>query len=239
MMGPINSNWLFQSAMSSLQQSSATNGSGAANSQMPGMAGPGSFMMLLMAAMMENVQQMQTPMQQAPAANNLSFMTPASSSYNPAVANLTMQHKDVATSAADQSDLKFRPVQFLKLDGQLAGKLSGTAVHFIEAGKKYDIDPNLLSAIAVHETGNGSSRAANEKNNIAGMMGKNGLRSYESVADSIYDMARNLRQNYLNQGKESIAQIGAKYAPVGAANDPTGLNNHWTQGVSKFYTQLT
>ena len=150
-----------------------------------------------------------------------------------------MQHKDVATSAADQSDLKFRPVQFLKLDGQLAGKLSGSAVHFIEAGKKYDIDPNLLSAIAVHETGNGSSRAANEKNNIAGMMGKNGLRSYESVADSIYDMARNLRQNYLNQGKESIAQIGAKYAPVGAANDPTGLNNHWTQGVSKFYTQLT
>lgn len=238
-MGPINSNWLFQSAMSSLQQSSATNGSGAANSQMPGMAGPGSFMMLLMAAMMENVQQMQAPMQQTPAANSLSFTTPASSSYNPAVANLTMQHKDVATSAADQSDLKFRPVQFLKLDGQLDGKLSGTAVHFIEAGKKYDIDPNLLSAIAVHETGNGSSRAANEKNNIAGMMGKDGLRSYESVADSIYDMARNLRQNYLNQGKESIAQIGAKYAPVGAANDPTGLNNHWTQGVSKFYTQLT
>lgn len=242
MMGPINSNWLFQSAMSSLQQTSSTNGSGAANGQMPGMAGPGSFMMLLMAAMMENVQQMQSqqmPTQQAPAANSLAFMTPASSSYNPTVANLTMQHKDVATSAADQSDLKFRPVQFLKLDGQLDGKLSGTAVHFIEAGKKYDIDPNLLSAIAVHETGNGSSRAANEKNNIAGMMGKNGLRSYESVADSIYDMARNLRQNYLNQGKESIAQIGAKYAPVGAANDPTGLNNHWTQGVSKFYTQLT
>ncbi|WP_404335946.1 glucosaminidase domain-containing protein [Planococcus rifietoensis] len=242
MMGPINSNWLFQSAMSSLQQTSSMNGSGAANGQMPGMAGPGSFMMLLMAAMMENVQQMQSqqmPTQQAPAANSLAFMTPASSSYNPTVANLTMEHKDVATSAADQSDLKFRPVQFLKLDGQLNGKLSGSAVHFIEAGKKYDIDPNLLSAIAVHETGNGSSRAANEKNNIAGMMGKNGLRSYESVADSIYDMARNLRQNYLNQGKESIAQIGAKYAPVGAANDPTGLNNHWTQGVSKFYTQLT
>lgn len=237
MMGPINSNWLFQSAMSSLQQTSSMNGSGAANSQSTGMSG--SFMMLLMAAMLENVQQMQAPMQQTSTTNSLAFMTPASSSYNPAVANLTMEHKAVATSAADQSDLKFRPVQFLKLDGQLDGKLSGTAVHFIEAGKKYDIDPNLLSAIAVHETGNGSSRAANEKNNIAGMMGKNGLRSYESVADSIYDMARNLRQNYLNQGKESIAQIGAKYAPVGAANDPTGLNNHWTQGVSKFYTQLT
>ncbi|MGM0898363.1 MAG: glucosaminidase domain-containing protein [Bacillota bacterium] len=237
MMGPINSNWLFQSAMSSLQQSTPMNGSGAANNQGPGMAGPGSFLMLLMAAMMENVQQTQMLTQQAPAANGLSFMAPGNS-YNPAVANLTMEHKDVATSAADKSDLKFRPVQFLKLDEQLTGKLSGAAVHFIEAGKKYDIDPKLLSAIAVHETGNGSSRAANEKNNIAGMMGKNGLRSYETVADSIYDMARNLRQNYLNQGKESIAQIGAKYAPVGAANDPTGLNNHWTKGVQRFYNTL-
>lgn len=238
MMGPINSNWLFQSAMSSLQQSTPMNGSGAANNQGPGMAGPGSFLMLLMAAMMENVQQTQMQsQQQLPTANGLSFMAPGNS-YNPAVANLTMEHKDVATSAADKSDLKFRPVQFLKLDEQLAGKLSGAAVHFIEAGKKYDIDPKLLSAIAVHETGNGTSRAANEKNNIAGMMGKNGLRSYETVADSIYDMARNLRQNYLNQGKESIAQIGAKYAPVGAANDPTGLNNHWTTGVQRFYNTL-
>lgn len=206
------------------------------------MGGPGSFMVLLMAAMMENLQQMQSQglgqtQTQASGASSLSFMAPGNS-YNPAVANLTMEHKDVATSSADKSDLKFRPVQFLKLDEQLGGKLSGAAVHFIEAGKKYDIDPKLLSAIAVHETGNGTSRAANEKNNIAGMMGKNGLRSYETVADSIYDMARNLRQNYLNQGKESIAQIGAKYAPVGAANDPTGLNNHWTTGVQRFYNTL-
>ena len=70
-------------------------------------------------------------------------------------------------------------------------------------------------------------------------MGKNGLRSYASVEDSIFDMARNLRQNYLNEGKDTIAKIGAKYAPVGAANDPTGLNNHWTQGVSNYYSKLT
>ncbi|MBW9235637.1 glucosaminidase domain-containing protein, partial [Leptospira santarosai] len=82
--------------------------------------------------------------------------------------------------------------------------------------------PGLLSAIAIHETGNGSSRAINNKNNVAGMMGKNGLRSYESVEESIFDMARNLRKNYLNQGIDTIAKIGAKYAPIGAGNDPTG-----------------
>ena len=153
-------------------------------------------------------------------------------SANPIVATETK-------SPTDTSDLKFKPAQFMKLENSLEGKLSGAAAHFIGAGKKYDIDPNLLSAIAIHETGNGSSRAANEKNNVAGMMGKNGLRSYGSVEESIYDMARNLRQNYLNQGKTSVAEIGAKYAPVGAANDPTGLNNHWTTGVSRQLNKLT
>lgn len=146
--------------------------------------------------------------------------------------------KDIAVSPKDTSDFQFKPMQFMKLENSLEGKLSGAAVHFMNAGKKYDIHPGLLSAIAIHETGNGSSKAANEKNNVAGMMGKNGLRSYESVEDSIFAMARNLRKNYLNEGKDTIAKIGAKYAPVGAANDPTGLNNHWTKGVSRNFNQL-
>ena len=152
--------------------------------------------------------------------------------------SLAFDTAEVPTSSGDTSDFGFKPVQFLKLENTLEGKLSGAANHFINAGKKYDIDPSLLTAIAIHETGNGSSRAANDKNNVAGMMGKDGLRSYASVEDSIFDMARNLRKNYLNQGKDSIAAIGAKYAPVGAANDPTGLNNHWTNGVSKQFSNL-
>jgi len=147
--------------------------------------------------------------------------------------------KDIPVSSKDTSDLHFKPVQFMKLENSLDGKLSGSAVHFINAGKKYDIDPSLLSAIAIHETGNGSSKAVNEKLNVAGMMGKNGLRRYDSIEDSIFDMARNLRKNYLNQGKDTIAEIGAKYAPVGATNDPTGLNNHWTKGVSRQLNNLT
>lgn len=152
--------------------------------------------------------------------------------------SLAFDTAEVPTTAGDTSDFGFKPAQFLKLENTLQGKLSGAANHFINAGKKYDIDPSLLTAIAIHETGNGSSRAANDKNNVAGMMGKDGLRSYASVEDSIFDMARNLRKNYLNQGKDTIAAIGAKYAPVGAANDPTGLNNHWTNGVSKQFSNL-
>jgi beta-N-acetylglucosaminidase len=125
------------------------------------------------------------------------------------------------------------------LNSQLEGKLRGTGDIFVRAGKHYNIDPTLLASVAIHETGNGKSRAANEKNNVAGMMGANGLKSYASVEDSIMDMARNLSKNYLNKGLTTIAQIGAKYAPVGASNDPTGLNNHWVNGVSKYMNKLT
>jgi hypothetical protein len=125
-----------------------------------------------------------------------------------------------------------------KINQVLDGKLKGMGEAIVQAGQKHNIDPVLLTAIAQHETGNGTSRAATEKNNVAGMMGRNGLKSYASVEESIMDMARNLSKNYLGEGLSSISQIGAKYAPVGATNDPTKLNNHWVTGVTGFIDQL-
>lgn len=178
--------------------------------------------------------------------DNTQLMNQLNNSYKPISVSLPARSAAAVAETAVQptvpnlkTDLNFKPIQFLKLESTLSGKLSGTSSHFINAGKKYDLDPNFLSAIAIHETGNGSSRAVNEKNNVAGMMGKNGLRSYASVEESIFDMARNLRQNYLNQGITTVAAVGAKYAPVGAGNDPTGLNNHWVTGVNRQLNKLT
>jgi hypothetical protein len=125
------------------------------------------------------------------------------------------------------------------LNPHLKGVLQNTGSHFIEAGEKYGINPALLAAISIHETGNGTSNAARFKFNVAGMMGKNGLKTYSSIQESIFDMARNLRQNYLDKGKLTIAQIGAKYAPIGADNDPNQLNNHWVTGVQRYFDTLT
>lgn len=97
----------------------------------------------------------------------------------------------------------------------------------------------MLAAIAIHETGNGTSKAAKNKNNIGGMMGKNGLMSFKSIQDGIDKMASNLKRNYIDQGLTSIAQIQKKYAPVGAENDPGNLNNNWVGGVSKYYKMLS
>ncbi len=129
-------------------------------------------------------------------------------------------------------------ISAVNIDKVLKGKLSGMGQTFIDAGQKYNVDPSLLVAISQHETGNGKSRAAEEKNNIAGMMGKNGLKSYATVQESIMDMARNVSENYVKKGLTSISTIGAKYAPIGAANDPTGLNNNWVNGVTKYYNTI-
>lgn len=125
------------------------------------------------------------------------------------------------------------------LNTPLKGVLQNTGHLFAAAGEKYQINPAFLASISMHETGNGTSNAARFKYNVAGMMGKNGLKSYASIEDSIFDMARNLRENYLDNGKLTIAQIGAKYAPIGAANDPTQLNNHWVNGVQQHFDTLT
>jgi beta-N-acetylglucosaminidase len=134
--------------------------------------------------------------------------------------------------------LRFQSTSAEKLNQALDGKLRGMGEIFIREGKRYNIDPAFLAAVAQHETGNGKSKAAMEKNNIAGMMGANGLRSYSSVEASIIDMARNLSNNYLDKGFTTIPKIGSKYAPIGADNDPTGLNNHWVTGVSHYLDQL-
>jgi hypothetical protein len=146
--------------------------------------------------------------------------------------------KDLSHIFNSTTSLDFSDVSLEKLNSTLKGKLSNLGEQFVDAGRAYNINPNLLASVAMHETGNGKSQAAYEKNNIAGMMGKNGLRQYDSVVESISDMARNLRKNYLDKGLDSIAKIGGKYAPVGANNDPTGLNNHWVKGVNNFFGTL-
>ncbi len=236
--------------MASLAQaSSAANQTGDSANSLNGSSNNTSMFMTLLSSMMQGGEMdpnMLAALNPPANTNNSQMMAQLNNTYKPISVSLPASTAPAAAETVAQpampnlkTDLSFKPIQFLKLENTLGGKLSGTSAHFINAGKKYDLDPNLLSAIAIHETGNGTSRAANEKNNIAGMMGKNGLRSYDSVEESIFDMARNLRQNYLNQGKSTVAEIGAKYAPVGAGNDPTGLNNHWVTGVNRQLNKLT
>jgi beta-N-acetylglucosaminidase len=122
----------------------------------------------------------------------------------------------------------------------LGGVLSNSGDSFTKYANKYGVDPTLLAAISMWETGNGTSSMAKNKNNIGGMYDSKNktFYSYDSLDAGIEAMAKNLAKNYINQGLTSIPQIGKKYAPSGAANDPNGLNNHWVKGVTDMYNKL-
>jgi len=142
------------------------------------------------------------------------------------------------TSAAFDVRSGIGSVTAAQLNAQLGGVLSGRGAEFIAAGQRYGINPAFLAAVAMHETGNGTSAAARLKNNVGGMMGKNGLMTFGSISEGIDAMARNLYRNYISQGLTTVEDIQRKYAPIGAANDPNNLNSNWTRGVYAYMNRL-
>ncbi len=95
------------------------------------------------------------------------------------------------------------------LDKGLMGKLKGHGWSFVNAGKKYGIDPLFLAAIAAQESGWGEHDHG--RNNIFGI--SSGAKSFSSVAECIDYTARLLRNNYVNQGLDTPAKIQPKYCP--------------------------
>jgi len=124
----------------------------------------------------------------------------------------------------------------------LGGKLAGKEDAFIEAGIRHDVDPKLLMAMSMFETGNGKSHMVRTKNNVGGLTepgNPNTYRTFASLDDSIETMARTVRRGYIDKGLTTIAQIGARYAPPGASNDPNRTNAEWPNAVAANYQKLS
>lgn len=111
---------------------------------------------------------------------------------------------------------------------------------FFNAAINNGIDVILLVAIAQHETGYGTSNAVRNYNNPGGIMTNGGrtLKRFSTLAEGLQFMAQNLYKNYIRQGLTTIPQIGKKYAPIGASNDPNGLNRHWVPTVTKIANEM-
>lgn len=119
-----------------------------------------------------------------------------------------------------------------------AGKLAGTQENIIKLSEEKGIDPVLFAAIALHETGYGKSNAIINKNNPGGLMGKNGLMSFTTLYKGLEAMANTLYNRIIRDGLVTIDELGSVYAPIGADNDPTGLNENWVPTVTKIATDL-
>lgn len=95
----------------------------------------------------------------------------------------------------------------------------------------------LLVAISKHETGNWTSYNFKEKNNLGGLYNgsKGTFYSYESLESGIEAFVNLLKNRYFGRGLNTIEEIGNVYCPVGATNDPNGLNVNWIPKVTLFY----
>lgn len=108
----------------------------------------------------------------------------------------------------------------------------------------YGIDYKMAIAIAKHETGNYTSNAYLNKNNVGGMMfwdnitKSSKLITYDNLDIGVDAFVSNLKRNYYDLGLDTIEEIQKKYAPIGVANDPNNLNSNWVLGVKKYYNQL-
>ncbi|GGA47194.1 secretion protein [Kroppenstedtia guangzhouensis] len=127
-----------------------------------------------------------------------------------------------------------------RLDKKLKNKgvFKGKGKVFIDAGERHGVDPILVAAIAMHETGNGTSDEVRDLNNPGGLREKNGPMSFSSLDEGIDRMTSNLYRLYIKLGLTTPEKIGPKYAPVGAENDPLGLNKHWVTGIKAQMKQL-
>lgn len=124
-----------------------------------------------------------------------------------------------------------------RIDSYLRGQgspLAGHGASFVKYGRQYGVDPLLLVAISGAESGFGR----NVKGGTYNPFGWGPHRPLGSWDNAIATVAKGLRSGYLDQGLKTINQIGAKWAPAGASNDPTNLNSNWARNVRRFYTEL-
>lgn len=108
-----------------------------------------------------------------------------------------------------------------------------------EISARYEVDWKLIEAIVRHETGNRTSLAYRNLNNVGGLMGSDGLMRFETVADSYEFMIKAIKTYYIEQGLTTIEEIGSKYCPIGAKNDEKGINQFWVSGVKAIYESLS
>ena len=93
----------------------------------------------------------------------------------------------------------------------------------------------ITVAISKHETGNWTSKAFKNKNNFGGVMCNSGLKKYSTYEEGLTGFVNLLKNRYFDKGLDTIEKIGAVYCPVGASNDPTGVNQYWIPNVTNYY----
>ena len=104
-----------------------------------------------------------------------------------------------------------------------------------QAAADNDVDPVMMEAIIRHESAHATSKAARNKNNLAGIMGRNGQRRYGSKEECVHDLGRILAK-YKAKGRTTTAQVGRSYAAAG--NWAEHVDRHMREILAGKYGEL-
>lgn len=91
------------------------------------------------------------------------------------------------------------------------GALRHKGKFFIEMEKKYNVSASFMAAIAIQESGHGTSKRAKTHKDCFGMTGSNAR--YNSIEENIEAAFRNMRngKHYLTKNRTTICSIGKVY----------------------------
>ena len=113
-----------------------------------------------------------------------------------------------------------------------------TACKIQKKAIEYGIDWRIAVSISKWETGHFTSTLYKNKNNVGGLYCNGGFITYNSLDEGVDAFISNLKRNYFDMGLDTLEKIQPKYCPIGAANDPNGLNKNWLGGVTNIYNSL-
>lgn len=112
------------------------------------------------------------------------------------------------------------------------GVLSGEEQYTIQAAQKAGVNPALFAAIMGTESGWGTSYAVRVQNNPSGQMTGSHVIHYSSLEEGIDATGATLHNLVVKGGLNTLQELQRAYAPVGASNDPNGMNSGWLKSVT-------
>lgn len=101
--------------------------------------------------------------------------------------------------------------------------------HIREEAKAKSVDPVLLEAIMRHESAHGQSKAAKNKNNLAGIKAGRCLKTYDSKEDSVSHLAEVLAK-YKKRGVVSVNGLSYRYC----ASSP----KTWARYINRYMSAI-
>ncbi|MGL5327862.1 MAG: peptidoglycan DD-metalloendopeptidase family protein, partial [Peptostreptococcaceae bacterium] len=119
--------------------------------------------------------------------------------------------------------------------------MNGQGAAFVEAGKKYGLDPRYIAAHAAWESGWGRSEIVHAKNNFFGIAAYNASPgesawSFKTPKDGILEGARFISEEYANAGQPTLhSMIHGNPTHRYAVYDDGSPNTGWIDGISNIF----